>query len=498
MSTEDQIAYFLRVLDSGDTWQRAAAAKGLGKLGDAKHVAVLVRATADPAPEVREGAAVGLGRVGVAEAAVEERLLALMDDPDPQVRQKALVAAIRLGLSDQRFVDACVRLFRDPDRHLRILALDALRGLGVPGDADGLARLFGDLDPSVWGRARSMTFDFWDDPAVKAAVIRTAEEGEPAARAQALERLPPNFAKRLHPSLIAGLGDPSPVVRRAVLGWLSELPDDETTDMLVATLETEESSEVAGDLLHELGRREEQRAIAPALRWLRHPDAGRQAAKALGAIGTRTTLAHLRSALTDPELPGRTRGAAADAYGEAGKWDAVWLLLPLLEDPDDDVSAGAVEGIHALTDYGLRFWERGAVADALVARLAQGPKAIHRTHGALMGLTEALPALRELADGSVIPDVRRVALALLDPEVASDAHTPRDVPRFVRGLDDPDSGVRRSAMSGLGHWVTETGRLPPDEARVRERLTELASDDSRLTRELAAEALQALDGCRGR
>lgn len=67
MTTDHQVAFFLRELETGDTWRRAAAAKGLGKLGGSEHAAVLMRAAADPAPEVREGAAVGLGRLGAAQ-----------------------------------------------------------------------------------------------------------------------------------------------------------------------------------------------------------------------------------------------------------------------------------------------------------------------------------------------------------------------------------------------------------------------------------------------
>ncbi|WLW58278.1 HEAT repeat domain-containing protein [Streptomyces sp. YU58] len=93
MTTEHQVAFFLRELETGDTWRRAAAAKGLGKLGAAEHAAVLVRAAADPAPEVREGAAVGLGRLGVPEAGAQV-LPALMDDDDPWVRRRASLASV--------------------------------------------------------------------------------------------------------------------------------------------------------------------------------------------------------------------------------------------------------------------------------------------------------------------------------------------------------------------------------------------------------------------
>ncbi|KUO02630.1 HEAT repeat domain-containing protein [Streptomyces caeruleatus] len=189
MGSEQQIAFFLRELKDGDTWRRAAAAKGLGRAGRDEHAWVLVTAADDRAPEVREAVAAGLGRLGVAEAG-RAALPALMGDEDPWVRRRASRAAIRLGLDGPATVDAYARLLRDPDRHLRINALDGLGALGLPGHAPALVALLGDEDPAVWGRARVLLYRLLDDPAVSAEVLRTAEQGADAARVRALELLP--------------------------------------------------------------------------------------------------------------------------------------------------------------------------------------------------------------------------------------------------------------------------------------------------------------------
>lgn len=123
MGAEQQIAFFLRELKDGDTWRRAAAAKGPGRVGRDEHAWVLVASAGDRTPEVREAVAAGLGRLGVAEAG-RRVLPVLMGDQDPWVRRRASRAAIQLGPDSPAIVDACTRLLRDPDRHLRINALD--------------------------------------------------------------------------------------------------------------------------------------------------------------------------------------------------------------------------------------------------------------------------------------------------------------------------------------------------------------------------------------
>ncbi|MGW1957697.1 HEAT repeat domain-containing protein [Streptomyces sp. NPDC001920] len=494
MGSEQQIAFFLRELKDGDTWRRAAAAKGLGRVGRHEHAAVLAAAADDGAPEVREAVALGLGRLAVAEVG-RAVLPALMGDEDPWVRRRASRAAILLGLDGPEVVDAFSRLLGDLDHHLRINALDGLEALGVPGDVRQLVALLGDPEGAVRGRARSRVHGLSDDPAVHAELVRAAERGEGAARVEALGLLPGAWTERLLDSLVTGLGDDSAQVRIAVARRLLDVERARTRDALVEALEAERDAQVASWLLDGLGRRGEERVLEPATRWLDDAVAGPSAADALGALGTRTAVWVLRTAVIDSSLTGRTRAAAAKALGRAGRWDAVWLLLPLLDHGDGEVRAGAVDALDTLVENGLRPWECRPVARALVAHLAADPNTTWRTHDALIGLAEALPLLRRTADRTPSPAVRAAALSLLDTDNAMDEDTERDLPRFVRALDDPDETVREHAAESLAHWLAATGKRPQDEERLRARLTALASDDPRAaTRASAEEALGVLDG----
>lgn len=496
MTREHQVAFFLRELETGDTWRRAAAAKGLGKLGEAEHAAVLVRAAADPAPEVREGAAVGLGRLGVS-AAGAQTLPALMGDDDPWVRRQASLASIRLGLRDREVVEAYARLLGDPDHHLRINALEALRELGVPGDVPALVRLMGDPAHGVWGLARAMVFMFEKDPDVEAEVVRTAQWGEDAARVYAVLMLSDLHTDRLLRSLLRELaGGPSSEVRCALAFRLARVNRPETQDALFAALAAERDPEVAIHLLFLLGRSGDERLLGPASHWLRHERAAPTAAAALGSVGGKAATRLLRALLADPTTAAPTLAAAAKAYGDMGRWDAVWLLLPLLDHATPEVYEGALRGLDAMADTGFRPWERLAVSRALVPRLDVDATLVGVAERVLTGLAEALPGLRELVDRTASPLVRRSALSLLSPHKAKDADTPHDLPLFVRHLDDANTWVRQAAAEGIAHWVEDAGTLPPGDERLRDRLTALDSDPCDFVRAAAADALRALDDCR--
>ncbi|MER5835674.1 HEAT repeat domain-containing protein [Streptomyces sp. NPDC002130] len=492
MGADHQIAFLLRESAQRDPERRAAALKGLGRIGRAGHARVLVEAADAPEPSVRAAAALALGRLGVPEAG-EEVLPLLMGDPDPDVRRRASVAATRLGLDGPAAVRAFARLLADPDHHVRINALDGLAALGAPGDVTALAALLGDPDSAVWGRARTLLDRCGEDPAVRAELTRTARRGAGAARARALEQLPECCTGELFDSLLTALHDPSPAVRIQAARRLLRVERQQVRDELTAALRTEEHPEAAAGLLRGLGGLGDDRVIEPAVRWLRDPVAGPSAARALGTVAPVAVAPHLRAALTDQTLSPRTRAATAAAVGTAGRWDAVWLLLSLLDDPDDDLRAGVLDGLGTLVENGLRPWERHPVAWALADHLATDARHTWRTRNALDGLAQALPDVRRLADNAPTGEVLAAALSLLDGDDPADEHSRHDVRRFLRSLDDPHEPVRYEAVLGLRRWVEATGSLPPDDEGARDRLTALTGDASARLRQAATGLLGRLD-----
>lgn len=485
---EHQIAYFLRELrGAAEPASRAAAAKGLGRTGRTEHAAVLVQAAGDGHAAVRAAAAVGLGRLGV-RAAAAKVLPTLMTDPDPRVRRRASLAALRLGLDGPGITDTFARLLSDPDRHVRINALTALEARDEVGDAAAVARLLHDPHDIVWGLSRKLLYRFADDPAIAAEVLRTARQGTAAARTRALDMIPSRCDGALLDSLLTGLRDPSAQVRAAMARRLLGIESPAARDALAAALEEENDPRTAAVLFRGV-KGDDPRTAGAALRWLTDPVAGPDAAHALGGLGTSVAAERLRSALDDSSLPAPTRAAAAVAIAAGGGWDAVWRLLPYLDDEDPALRAGAVDGLGVLVERGLRLWERRLVAWALTGHLEAGHD-IWQTCNALRGLDQALPRVRRLVDGSSDGEVRAAALWLLD---AGGDTARQDLRRFVRSLDDPYEAVRYMAATCLLAWVEALGGLPPDSGPARKRLTRLASGDGSLrVRRAATGVLEAL------
>jgi HEAT repeat protein len=258
--------------------------------------------------------------------------------------------------------------------------------------------LLGDPEPGIWGRARVQVWQRMDDDAMLAEVIRTAREGPGASRAKALEMLPAEYTAQLRDSLLTGLRDQAPEVRRAVVSKLINDPAPGTTDALLAALQDERDPRVASWLLSALGRLRERGALTPAVRWLDHPDAGASAVKALAAIGTSTAVRHIRSALTDGLRTPHVRATAARALGELGDRKAVDLLLPLIHGPNEELRRGALAGLASLGEHRLPRRDRRRVVETLLDHLVTDDELPWHTGHGLSSCPEALPRLRHLAD----------------------------------------------------------------------------------------------------
>lgn len=171
---DERLSDFLAAVAAGDDRRTEAAARRLGRLGDAA-LSGLRPLLTSAEREQRWWAVRALAVVGTPGAA--KLLIAALSDPDPDVRACAVVALAELRPPDA--VEPLVACLADPSAYVARLAADALAQLGQAA-----------VEP----------------------LIRTLQEGEVAARAGAARALRALQPPQAIPALCAALDDPSAVV----------------------------------------------------------------------------------------------------------------------------------------------------------------------------------------------------------------------------------------------------------------------------------------------
>ncbi|MFT5322801.1 MAG: HEAT repeat protein [Planctomycetaceae bacterium] len=124
-----------RLLNDCSVEVRAAAARGLGRTGDAKVIPLLERSLGDESA-VRCAAALALG--AFRDDSVVPALLASLKDPVPEVRYHALSGLGKLKATNA--VRPIQGMLEDPDETVRLEALQTLESLGVKSSGHSFAR----------------------------------------------------------------------------------------------------------------------------------------------------------------------------------------------------------------------------------------------------------------------------------------------------------------------------------------------------------------------
>lgn len=437
-------------------------------------------------PDLRRELAVTLGRVGSPRGRrVLEGLL--LDEAAP-VRRAAAFALGELGEAGAE--EALAAAVDDPDREVGVLAVEALGKLGASlGQAvEAAAEL---EEAEQWARLLPHLFRFSEEAAVRLAV-RGLAVPDPELRARAAYALAREPRPEAAPVLRSLLTDVDPRVRAWAARALGMVGEGADAGRLAALLEDPEPGPViqalrAAARLVDEGRAAPPEAFRPRLVEL-------LADPRTGVRGAALEVAH--AWLLDEELgaalvrlaatpEGWKRGPALVALARGGHPRARELAAAAAAAPDPRLRARAAEAAAHLAARGL------------LQRLRTDPEARVRA-AALAARLEGTPAL---------PAPR--------PERAADLAR--------EALDDPDAGVRATALG----WLAEHPVLPVEEVvgalvatrrdttvetrltavvalaargeaeplergRVVERLEELTGNTDALLRRAAAEGLAAL------
>jgi HEAT repeat protein len=402
---------------------REAAAKALGRIGDAAAVPGLLAALRDESWQVREAAAEALGEIG---APAVPGLLAALRDADWQVRRAAAAALREIG--DAAAVPGLLAALRDADWVVRREAAEALGEIGDAAAVPGLLAALRDADWVVRREAAEALGEIGDAAAVPGllAALRDADW----VAAEALGRIGDAAAV---PGLLAALGDADADVRRAAAAALGEIGDAAAVPGLLAALR--DADWVAAEALGRIGDAAAVPGLLAALGDT-NADVRRAAAEALGEIGDAAAVPGLLAALRDADW--RVRWAAARALGLIGAL-AVPGLLAALGDTNADVRRAAAAALGEIGD--------AAAVPGLLAALGDADEDVREAAAAALGEigdAAAVPGLLA-ALGDADEDVRRAAAAALG-EIGDAAA----VPGLLAALRDADWRVRRAAAAALG------------------------------------------------
>ena len=244
----------LQGTDTGVQWQ---AERQLGEIADPRAVGPLIaalkspgwnmprdeetghrsrnrRAPKDPYADVREGAALALGKIlgKIKDPSATDPLIAALNDRSYAVRK---AAASALGqIKDPSTVAPLTQSLKDPAASVRVAAINALGNVGAPAIVP-LTTSLDDADPNVRLSAVEALGGI-GQPAVEA-LIAALQNPDSKVRSNASEELGEIKDPRAVEPLIAVLKDPDANVRASAAGVLGRMGDPRAVEPLITALQ---------------------------------------------------------------------------------------------------------------------------------------------------------------------------------------------------------------------------------------------------------------------
>jgi HEAT repeat protein len=534
--------FYWRAGRSGDP-SAASSAQAAGKPIELA-VLTLRAALSDTSAAVRTHAARSLGRIGLLAAAATPNLIALLKDADETVRCDSAESLAKVVVSGQRpaddatthepAVDALIALLNDAAPAVKASAaraLGTLKKTAAPAVL-GLVPLLQDQNESVRTDAAEAISKIGSlNEAAADSLVEGLSSPDNVVRAQTAEALGTigTPAQDTASALVEAVADPNDRVRaKAVeaLGKIGESAAELAVPSLVRALRDQDNwvSALAAEALGQMGDSADE-AIPALMRALQHinPQVRSNAAESLGKMGT--TALRARRALENvcQDDDGAVRAQAVRALGALGPSKSSWPVgLTALQDVDPQVRTAAVEAVShwgEVDDHGQSTpvdYETillPLLEDANDQVKMQTARALPKLAGATAAVVEGL-CRRLLEDDSVLVQCSVAqALSKLGPAAAAfnvggpllrAAQTMETTVReqamraiamiqpaeaekaFASGLKDADGEIRKMASAG---WMKRAA-IPED---VIPALVEALRDPEVQVRANAAHALARLD-----
>jgi HEAT repeat protein len=275
--TDLRVRWLIRSLQKGSTeYARQAAARALGKIGDARAVEPLIAALRDQHNHV---AAEALGQIGDARAV--EPLIATLRDQDRYVRGVAAKALGRIG--DARAVEPFIAALQDYYGEVREAATGALVKIGYPAVEPLIAALM-DQGWAVRRAATEVLGKMGDTRAVEPLITALQDQSGEVCKVAAEALWKMGDTRAVEPFIVA-LRDQDGAVRRAAAGALGKMGDTRAIEPFIVALR-DQDVDVRRAAVGALGKMGDARAVEPLIAALRDQDVDvrQSAAEALKKI----------------------------------------------------------------------------------------------------------------------------------------------------------------------------------------------------------------------
>jgi HEAT repeat protein len=483
----DVVDLLIQQLAADDPETRHAAVVALGRIGDRRATAALVKAMQQDETLVLP-VATALARIG--DTAAYEPLVALIGHPEPASRHAIVAALNSIGHPDM--AARMASLLRDPDVNVRESAVRIAGYFGYRECVGGLLACCRDMDENI-RRVALEHLPFIEGQPVIDVLAAALARDTPRARAGATQALGRIEGARAEQLLVAALEDRDPWVRFFAARAAGQRRLADATAALTAMTDRDAAYHVRLGAVEALGRIGTPEAIRCLAKLVEGKDRelAHSALRAFGLTNTPDAVPVLEAALRHDNPEDRAAAAEAIAARDgAGAIDA--LRWAAAADPIASVWEAAVDGLGAVA--ARRTAESPGAIDALIA-VSIDPRRRDACIRALAAMPAAL--IDQVAAGLESPrvDARCVVVTALGR-----VSHPRASHWLRTALDDAAPVVRAAAAAALGrlgsrgaeHELARLARVDPDAAVRRAAAAALhparlsGSDDAGLAPERTA------------
>ncbi|MDH5299613.1 MAG: HEAT repeat domain-containing protein, partial [Desulfobulbaceae bacterium] len=295
-----------------ENWQvRHAAVKSLGALKAPESVAPLLEKLEEKDPQMKMLAMDALDAIGDKRAAT--RMVELLTDDDLLVRQRATDCLIHIA--DAKIVPEVIALMRNSDVNVRRCAIEVLKNLKDPKTSE---ELMGALKDSDWWVRQIATTSL------------TALHGD----------------NNITRGFISLTRDPDENLRRCAVEFFNNVIDPEAFDALVERL-GDDDWWVREKAMRALGKLKDDRAVTPLAKMIDDREVGKGVPESLAKIGSAEAISHLKRFLLDS--PKRIKIETIKAFSNIKTKEAIDAVMQCLADPDEEVTAQAIDVLKSLT-----------------------------------------------------------------------------------------------------------------------------------------------------